>query len=72
MRRRDTVRVASRSVGHLPWTGEHCPLSGWWMPSGSDDGVRFIAEGDLMPSYEGRPAVWAMQRAYASTVGSRL
>jgi hypothetical protein len=65
MRRQDTVQAIGGGRSHLPQTGEHCPTTGWWVVPGSAR-ARFIAEGDLMPPFDGRPAAWAKQHTSAS------
>lgn len=48
-------------------TGEHCPLSGWWspdnfwwLPDNLEREKLFIAEGSIMPPYEGKPVLWTV------------
>lgn len=65
MRRQDTVRASGMGRPYLPQTGEHCPTTGWWVVPGFGR-PRFIAEGDLMPPFGGRPVTWAKQQASAA------
>ncbi|GHG61120.1 hypothetical protein GCM10012320_35960 [Sinomonas cellulolyticus] len=60
MRRRNAPRAGGRSEQRLRQTGEHCPTSGWWTTPGAER-PRFIAEGDLMPTFNGLPVPWAIQ-----------
>ena len=64
MRRQDTVQANGTRRPHLPQTGEHCPTTGWWVAPGSGRS-RFIAEGDLMPPFDGCPVTWAKQHTSA-------
>ncbi|WP_105693761.1 MULTISPECIES: hypothetical protein [unclassified Arthrobacter] len=39
-------------------TGEHCPNSGWWSPDAIASAVRYISEGNVMPTFGGAPVLW--------------
>lgn len=41
-------------------TGEHCPITGWWVAAGQESDAHFVAEGSIMPSRQGRSASWAL------------
>jgi hypothetical protein len=41
-------------------TGEHCPLNGWWVPTGQERGRHFIAEGSIMPAHMGSSVFWTL------------
>jgi hypothetical protein len=41
-------------------TGEHCPLSGWWAPDGSEGNGHYIAEGSIMPAVSGVSVTWSL------------
>lgn len=43
-------------------TGEHCPADGWWAPLDDETAAHFIAEGSVMPSVGGNPAIWKLVR----------
>jgi hypothetical protein len=49
-------RQQARTAG----TGDHCPLNGWWLPADIQLEKLFIAEGSIMPPYEGSPVLWTM------------
>ena len=60
MRLQHTVQAIGEATPIGPQTGEHCPTTGWWVVQGSGR-PRFIAEGDVMPPFDGRPVTWAKQ-----------
>ncbi|WP_205754621.1 hypothetical protein [Pseudarthrobacter sp. NamB4] len=41
-------------------TGEHCPVTGWWAPSGEEADAHFVTEGSIMPSRQGGSTSWAL------------
>lgn len=41
-------------------TGEHCPMNGWWAPTGREKDRRLIAEGSLMPADNGESITWKL------------
>lgn len=40
-------------------TGTHCPASGRWSPNGDPRNGQLLFEGSLMPTFKGKPVVWA-------------
>jgi hypothetical protein len=49
-------------------TGEHCPVNGWWAPTGGAADAHFVAEGSIMPAQKGESVTWKL---VASRFGSR-
>lgn len=41
-------------------TGHHAPASGWWRPDGDPKPYRYLQQGELMPSLNGRPVYWTL------------
>jgi hypothetical protein len=41
-------------------TGEHCPVIGWWAPSGRQGDKNFVAEGSIMPADKGQSVTWTL------------
>lgn len=41
-------------------TGEHCPMTGWWVPAGREGNGHYIAEGSMMPSDSGQSITWTL------------
>lgn len=41
-------------------TGHHAPASGWWRPDGDPTPYRYLQQGELMPSLDGRPVCWML------------
>jgi hypothetical protein len=39
-------------------TGNHCPLSGTWVPQESPTGEKELTEGSLMPTFNGKSVIW--------------
>ena len=69
MKSRELVRgrrARALSPSAIARTGEHCPASGWWSPSGWPSSARFIAEGSTMPTYDLRPVLWVPAGALAA------
>lgn len=56
----DSVRPGS-SLELLLRTGVHCTQTGWWKPVERVP-ARFIAEGSLMPSFEGQAVTWVRRQ----------
>jgi hypothetical protein len=40
-------------------TGEHCPITGWWIPAGEED-PQFLTEGSIMPSRLRHSTSWSL------------
>lgn len=62
-RRRPARLTAVQEEAAAVRTGEHCPDSGWWYPVQRDMDAtlmlgRFVAEGNVMPTVGGAPALW--------------
>ncbi|MHC6594016.1 hypothetical protein [Arthrobacter sp. C152] len=57
--RTSTLRCRS-SRPMLAGTGTHCPASGWWSPDGDPRNGQQFFEGSLMPTFKGKPVVWAL------------
>lgn len=61
MKSRELVRgrrARALSPSAMARTGEHCPASGWWTPSGIAPAARFILEGSTMPTFDLEPVLW--------------
>lgn len=41
-------------------TGEHCPITGWWVPAGKEADALFVSEGSIMPSRLGHSTSWSL------------
>jgi hypothetical protein len=41
-------------------TGEHCPMTGWWVPVNRNGDKRFAPEGSIMPADQGESVIWAL------------
>lgn len=39
-------------------TGEHSPASGWWRLENDMDSMRYMQQGEIMPSHEGCRTIW--------------
>lgn len=44
----------------MPRTGEHCPVSDWWVPLEEESQPQFVTEGSIMPSVNGMPGTWSL------------
>ena len=49
-------------------TGEHCPVEGWWAPSGREEDRRYIGRGSILPADDGESVAWTL---VATRSGSR-
>ncbi|MDR6558122.1 hypothetical protein J2809_002492 [Arthrobacter pascens] len=59
MKKRPLASLATSDARVASLTGHHCPQTGWWSAD-EDVDARFIAEGDVMPAVNGRPAHWTL------------
>ncbi|MEO6670436.1 MAG: hypothetical protein ABIN36_13220 [Ferruginibacter sp.] len=48
------------SVGRTAKTGEVCPESGVWKVEGTPSTTAPIAQGNLMPPYDGKAVTWKL------------
>lgn len=53
------IRTSGADRPHMPRTGEHCPVSGWWAPLEDESHQQFVTEGSIMPSVNGMPGTWS-------------
>lgn len=49
-------------IGTTARTGEHCPESGEWHVVGHPTTSAPIAEGNVMPPYDGKAVTWKLVR----------
>lgn len=66
MVRPDSTDVISGTIAYR--TGEHCPASGWWVPSDREAAAQFVSEGSIMPGESGMAVVWTLAKASTSTM----
>ncbi len=52
--------MARNSIGTTARTGERCPESGIWKVVGFPSTTAPIAEGNVMPPYNGAAVTWAL------------
>lgn len=55
----------SARTNHGHRTGEHCPVTGWWVRNSGPAEPRFLIEGSLMPAADGEAASWLLTNAVA-------
>lgn len=70
MKKRTLVRSDSTDVvsGTMAYrTGDHCPVSGWWVPLDREAVAQFVSEGSIMPGESGMAVVWTLVKASTET-----
>lgn len=63
MKKRNPYKSLRPKEGQIPQvvkTGEHCPVSGWWIPTSLTGSKHFVAEGSVMPADKGEPVSWTL------------
>lgn len=56
-RLRHRLNRGKHSENH-PRTGDHCPHTGWWSPTGKPVDAVLITEGSIMPASNGQTVLW--------------
>lgn len=49
-------------------TGHHAPSSGWWRPENDSLPVRYLQQGEIMPTVHGSQTVWTLVRNVSPSV----
>ena len=56
-RLRHRLNRGKQSENH-PRTGDHCPHTGWWSPTGKPAEAALVTEGTIMPASNGQAVSW--------------